>query len=334
MILAADVGGSKTLVGSSSRRDRVRSSWPMRARAHARLRQVCPTCCDAALGPLDPRVDHGVARRRRADPRRRATLTNVPWQVRRAEIVDATGGADVRLLNDLEAMALRRAGARRRGAAHAAGRPAVGRRQRRAHRRRHRPRRSHPAPRRRPDACRCPPRPATPTSRRAPTTSWRSCAALRARFGRVDVEHVVSGPGLVNIARHAHAGAALRGHRRLRRRHGRRRSRGCGGGVAGLRRVAPTRRADLRRRLRRRGRQSGAAGGGHGRRLRRRRHRAEDAAGARRRRVPGARSPTRRRWRRCSRPSRCTSSSTTRQGSSAPRWPSLDAAAVMWRRRP
>ena len=150
MILAADVGGSKTLVGLfgvEAPRPRLVDARTVRTLDFDGL----PALLDAYLaghrGVAVDRVGLGVAGPILHDE---ATMTNVPWRVRRREVAAVTGAADVRLLNDLEAMAhavpvltadelhtLRAGRARRR-------------RQRRADRRRHRARRSDPAPRRRP----------------------------------------------------------------------------------------------------------------------------------------------------------------------------------------
>lgn len=205
MILAADVGGSKTFVGVFERarpRPHLVAVRAVRTLDYPSL----PDLLRAAVGPLDagvtavslgvagPIIDGG------------ATLTNVPWQVRRGEIVDATGVTDVRLLNDLEAMAYAvpvlageelltlqdgRPSPTGNAALIAAG---TGLGEAILHRvdGRMRP---------------------VPTEAGHADFAARTdeelalVAALRPRFGRVDVEAVVSGPGLVNIARHTHAGS-------------------------------------------------------------------------------------------------------------------------------
>ena len=205
MILAADVGGSKTFVGVFERarpRPHLVAVRAVRTLDYASL----PDLLRAAVGPLDPGVNAvslGVA-----GPiiDGQATLTNVPWQVRRGEIVDATGVADVRLLNDLEAMAhavpvlagaelLTLQGGRPSPTGNAALIAAgTGLGEAILHRvdGRMRP---------------------VPTEAGHADFAARSdeelalVAALRHRFGRVDAEAVVSGPGLVNIARHTHAGS-------------------------------------------------------------------------------------------------------------------------------
>ncbi len=104
MILAADVGGSKTLVG------RFTSTRPRPELVDVReLRTLdypgLPALLDAASGLRRPEITHislGVAGPVVGGE---VVMTNVPWRVRHAEIVEATGVAEVRLLNDLEAMA-------------------------------------------------------------------------------------------------------------------------------------------------------------------------------------------------------------------------------------
>jgi len=104
MILAADVGGSKTLVGVFA---------PARPRpALVEMRELrtldypgLPALLDAAFGCRDPRITNislGIA-----GPivDGEVVMTNVPWRVSHREMVEATGVARLRLLNDLEAMA-------------------------------------------------------------------------------------------------------------------------------------------------------------------------------------------------------------------------------------
>jgi glucokinase len=105
MILATDVGGSKTLIG-------------LFAPAAPRPRLVDATAVRTLeFGGLPELIDSYLARHRGVALDRlslavagpvlngEATLTNVPWRVRAAEVAAAVGVADVRLLNDLEAMA-------------------------------------------------------------------------------------------------------------------------------------------------------------------------------------------------------------------------------------
>ncbi|PYR28373.1 MAG: hypothetical protein DMF92_14320 [Acidobacteria bacterium] len=106
---------------------------------------------------------------------------------------------------------------------------------------------------------------------------------LIGRYGRAEVERVVSGPGLTNVHRVTHRGpcaAAIN----LEDPEGSRRTEGYFSGGPGsalrwLRRSAGT----LCRSVRRRSRQPGASDGRDRRRFRRRRHRPEDPDGAHRR---------------------------------------------------
>ena len=137
-------------------------------------------------------------------------MTNVPWRVRAAEVAAATGVADVRLLNDLEAMAhavpvlaaaelhtlqAGRPNPEGNAALIAAG---TGLGEAILHR----------------VGGRMLPVPSEAGhSDFAVRTDdevalWRF---LRDRFGRVDVEHVLSGPGLVRLAEFTHGGGTLRG---------------------------------------------------------------------------------------------------------------------------
>lgn len=104
MILAADVGGSKTLVGRfapTRPRPTLLEVRELRTLDFAGL----PAVLDAAFGARDPRITSvslGVA-----GPivNGEVVMTNVPWRVRADEMTAATGVARLRLLNDLEAMA-------------------------------------------------------------------------------------------------------------------------------------------------------------------------------------------------------------------------------------
>ena len=205
MILAADVGGSKTLVGIFERarpRPRLLEVRALRTLDFAGL----PALLHAAVGDVRTRVQAvslGVAGPIRDGV---ATMTNVPWRVSRSEIAEQCGVGDVRLLNDLEAMAhavtvlhgdelhtlqTGRPSATGNAALIAAG---TGLGEAILHRvdGRMRP---------------------VPSEAGHADFAARTDAdlalvvALRARFGRVDIEHVVSGPGLINIARHTHGGA-------------------------------------------------------------------------------------------------------------------------------
>ncbi len=204
MILAADVGGSKTFVGLFERarpRPRLLELRAMRTLDFAGL----PALLHAAVGEVGTRVQSvslGIAGPILDGT---ATMTNVPWRVSGAEIAAATGVPDVRMLNDLEAMA------------HAvtvlqddelhtlqAGRPSptgnaaliaagTGLGEAILHRVDGRMR---PVPSE-----------AGHADFAARTDEELALVTdLRARYGRVDIERVVSGLGMVNIARHTHGG--------------------------------------------------------------------------------------------------------------------------------
>jgi glucokinase len=105
MILAADVGGSKTLVGlfeAAAPRPRLVEVQAVRTLAFAGLPQLLDACLAKHRGVTLERLSLGVA-----GPvlHGEATLTNVPWRVRAADVAASVGVSDVRLLNDLEAMA-------------------------------------------------------------------------------------------------------------------------------------------------------------------------------------------------------------------------------------
>ena len=205
MILAADVGGSKTLVGLFERarpRPHLVEVRSLRTLDFAGL----PALLQAAMGDVSTRVNTvalGVAGPIRDGV---ATMTNVPWRVSRGEIAARHGVADVRLLNDLEAMAhavtvlhgdelhtlqAGRPSATGNAALIAAG---TGLGEAILHRVDGRLR---PVPSE-----------AGHADFAARTDGELALVvALRARYGRADIEHVVSGPGMVNIARHTHGGA-------------------------------------------------------------------------------------------------------------------------------
>ncbi len=104
MILAADVGGSKTLVGRFTRarpRPELVDVRVLRTLDYPGL----PALLEAAFGVRDPAVTSvslGIA-----GPivNGEVIMTNVPWRVRLGEMIEATGVSHLRLLNDLEAMA-------------------------------------------------------------------------------------------------------------------------------------------------------------------------------------------------------------------------------------
>lgn len=202
MILAADVGGSKTLVGwftPTRPRPELVDVRVLRTLDYAGLPALLddasglkrPGVTRIALGVAGPVVDGEVV------------MTNVPWRVSQAEIVAVTGVAAVRLLNDLEAMAhavpvlapeeLRTL---QIGTCNPAGNAALiaagtGLGEAILHR---------VGPRLLPV-----PSEAGHADFAARTDAEMTLVrALRAEVGRVDIERVVSGLGLVHIARHVH----------------------------------------------------------------------------------------------------------------------------------
>ena len=292
MLLAGDVGGTKTLLGlfeaASPRprpvatREYATLEYPDLAAIVARFLNDA-TVKDGAVGS----ACFGVAGPIVGD---RAQLTNVPWAVDARQIASLFGFGRVSLLNDLQAMAYgvtvldpAELHVLQQGAPVADGNRALiaagtGLGQALLHRVNGR---FVPSPTEAGHADF-----AARTEREI-----RLLQALTARFGRVDVERVVSGHGLVNI--HAAVGAGP-----------------CAAGIdlqdpdappaisasamAGRCPACVEALEHLRRSLRRRGRQPRAALGRHRRRVRRRRHRAEDPARARgraRSSAPSARRP-------------------------------------------
>ena len=202
MILAADVGGSKTLVG------RFAETRPRPALLDVLVLRTLdfpglPALLDAAFGARDPqvtRVSLGIA-----GPivDGAVTMTNVPWRVRHDEMVAATGVTRLRLLNDLEAMAWAvpvltadELHTLQAGVPHARGNAALiaagtGLGEAILHR----------------VGGRLVPVPseAGHSDFAARTDGELALVrAIRADVGRVDVERVVSGIGLVHIASHVH----------------------------------------------------------------------------------------------------------------------------------
>ena len=105
MILATDVGGSKTLIGlfePAAPRPRLVDATAVRTLEFGGLPELIDSYLARHRGVALDRLSLAVA-----GPvlNGEATLTNVPWRVRAAEVAAAVGVADVRLLNDLEAMA-------------------------------------------------------------------------------------------------------------------------------------------------------------------------------------------------------------------------------------
>jgi glucokinase len=204
MILAADVGGSKTLVGlfePASPRPRLIEARAVRTLDHPNVASVLRAAFDGFHERIDT-VSLGVAGPIVDDE---ATLTNVPWRVSAREIVAATGVTRLRLLNDLEAMAyavpvlepheLRTLQAGRPSATGNAALIAAGTGLGEAtlHRVDGQWR---PVPSEAGHADF-----AARTDRELALVAW-----LRPRFGRADVERVVSGLGLVQLATFVHGG--------------------------------------------------------------------------------------------------------------------------------
>ena len=107
MLLAGDVGGTKTLLGVFAAADRrPRPIAPPRAYATVSFPSFTAILDafsrEAALNVAIDAVAVGVAGPVVA---KRARLTNVPWDISAAEIMERFGTTRVQLLNDLEAMA-------------------------------------------------------------------------------------------------------------------------------------------------------------------------------------------------------------------------------------
>ena len=106
MLLAGDVGGTKTLLGIFER-DGVRPS-PRTTRSYATAAfPSLPALLDAFLGDVGSPAPIEAAAFGVAGPivGGRATMTNVPWTIDAEDIGPRLGGVPVRLLNDLEATA-------------------------------------------------------------------------------------------------------------------------------------------------------------------------------------------------------------------------------------
>lgn len=205
MLLAGDVGGTKTYVGlydQAPRRPLPIDVRTFSTQSYDSLGAIVSEYL-AARGPL-PHLDaacFGVA-----GPvlDQTATLTNVPWQINAAEITQRFGVERVRLLNDLESMAwsvpvlepgelaVIQRGQRRPGGHAALIAAGTGLGEAFLH---NIGGRFRPAPSEGGHAD------------FAPHTD-RQIGLLRMltrEFGRADWEHVISGPGLVNVHRFTHA---------------------------------------------------------------------------------------------------------------------------------
>ena len=106
MLLAGDVGGTKTLLGLFEQGDH---------RPAARAMHAYPTNAFASFGEILDTFARDLGRTVRVDAAaigvagpvvaNRARLTNIPWDISASDITTQLGGSPVRLLNDLEAMA-------------------------------------------------------------------------------------------------------------------------------------------------------------------------------------------------------------------------------------
>ena len=203
-ILAGDVGGTKTFVGlfeRGGRRPRPLGVFTYPTSAYSSFTAILesfvrdvgrPLTIDAAAaGVAGPVVDQ------------RARLTNIEWDISAREIAEFLGAPRVRLVNDLEAMASSaelltsdEVVSLQEGIAHAGGNAVViaagtGLGEAYLHR---------VAGRLRPFPSEAGHADFAPRTERE-IELWRM---LHSRFGRVEVEHVVSGPGLVNLHRFTH----------------------------------------------------------------------------------------------------------------------------------
>ncbi len=203
MILAADVGGSKTLVGlfaPGGPRPQLVHAEALRTLDFDGLPALLGTYLARHAGVTVSRVGLGVAGPIVEDE---ATMTNVPWRVRKGDVTAVSGAGDVRLLNDLEAMAhavpvleARELHTLRAGRPHATGNAALiaagtGLGAAILHR----------------VGDRLVPVPSeTGHSDFAVRTDDELALFLRLRdrLGRVDIEHVLSGPGIVRLAEFTH----------------------------------------------------------------------------------------------------------------------------------
>jgi glucokinase len=206
MILAGDIGGTKTLIGLfDPRRGR---PVPVDVRSFATTEYVSlPAIIDAFLSGQRERVTAAAFGVAGPVINQSAEMTNVDWRVDAAEISSALPKSHVRLLNDLEAMAYAvpvLAGQELRtlqpGARQAEGNIAViaagtglGGAVLHRHEGRYLPVASEVG---HADF-------AARTDRELEFVRF-----VRARYGRAEIEHVLSGPGLVNLAEFTHAGTS------------------------------------------------------------------------------------------------------------------------------
>lgn len=214
MILAGDVGGTKTLLGLFEPADRrprpiVVQSYPTKAF------DSFVAILDAFARDVGRRLDVEAAAAGVAGPvvERRARLTNVEWDVSAGEIGERLGTPRVWLLNDLEALAYSAEvltpdefALLQRGVMRADGNAVViaagtGLGEAYLHR---------VDGRLRPVASEGGHADFAPRTDR----EVELLRMLREQYGRAEVEHVLSGPGLLNLHRFTHAGqecGAVRG---------------------------------------------------------------------------------------------------------------------------
>ena len=206
IVLAGDVGGTKTLVGlfdCTDRRPQPLGVFTYRTTAFNSFTDILRMFARDVGRPLAiDAVSVGVAGPVVGD---RARLTNIEWDVSAHEIAEFTNARRVRLINDLEAMAgsaelltadeilLLQPGVARSDGNAAVIAAGTGLGQAYLHR----------------IAGRLRPFPSEAGHADfAPRTDREIelLRMLRAEYGRVEVEHVLSGPGLVNLHRFTHGG--------------------------------------------------------------------------------------------------------------------------------
>ena len=205
MILALDVGGSKTLIGlfaQESPRPRPVEAESVVTLSADGLPELLRPFLDRHAGVTIDIVALGVAGPILGDE---ATLTNVPWRVRKVDVAAATGVDTVLLLNDLEAMAhavpvlagdelhTLQAGSAAKGGPAALIAAGTGLGESVLHW---------------VDGRMVPVPSEAGHSDWAPRTDddLAFFRHVRDRFARVDIERVLSGPGLVNLAAFTHGG--------------------------------------------------------------------------------------------------------------------------------
>lgn len=208
MILAGDVGGTKTLFGlfdAGEHRPRPRTIRSYPTNEYASFTEILDAFARDEGRPFDVRAAAaGVAGPVVGN---RARLTNISWDISAEEIAHRFGVTRVRLLNDLEAMAngaavltgeevlVLQAGVMREDGNAAVIAAGTGLGEAYLHRVNGRLR---PAPSEAGHAD------------FAPRTDRdiELLKMLRAEYGRAEVEHVLSGPGLLNLHRFTHRGRA------------------------------------------------------------------------------------------------------------------------------